>query len=210
MKRVRWGPVIAPLAAVAVLAAACGGTSGPGVASLGTSASGASHSSTSGSSHGASPLAYSQCMRAHGITDFPDPNGQGQIALQGGPGSDLDPNNPQFQAAQQACQSLQPKHAAPSQQQAHQMEQDALKFAQCMRAHGVTNFPDPQFHNTANGFGISLSGGGPGSGLDPNDPQYQSAQNACSKYMHLPAGGPKGGTTQSGPSGSSGSAQVIG
>jgi hypothetical protein len=44
-------------------------------------------------------------MRAHGITYFPDPSSSGPIAR---PGSDLDPNNPQFQAAEKACQSLMP------------------------------------------------------------------------------------------------------
>ena len=48
-------------------------------------------------------LAFSACMRAHGIKDFPDPS-NGGIQLRGGPGSDLDPNNPTFQRAQQACQ----------------------------------------------------------------------------------------------------------
>jgi hypothetical protein len=52
-------------------------------------------------------LALSKCMRAHGIKDFPDPSNDG-IRLNGGPGSDLDPNNAQFQAAQRACQDKLP------------------------------------------------------------------------------------------------------
>jgi hypothetical protein len=51
-------------------------------------------------------LAYSTCMRAHAIKDFPDPglsHGHFGITITATPGSDLDPNNPQFQAAQQAC-----------------------------------------------------------------------------------------------------------
>ena len=52
-------------------------------------------------------LAFSSCMRAHGIKDFPDPsNGGLQIAIH--PGSDLDPSNPTFQKAQQACQKYMP------------------------------------------------------------------------------------------------------
>jgi hypothetical protein len=47
-------------------------------------------------------LAFSACMRAHGIKDFPDPsNGGLRIHVQ--PGSDIDPGNPTFQKAQQAC-----------------------------------------------------------------------------------------------------------
>jgi len=48
-------------------------------------------------------LAYSKCMRAHGIKDFPDP-ANGGLRVTGGPGTDLTPNNAQFQAAQKACQ----------------------------------------------------------------------------------------------------------
>jgi hypothetical protein len=48
-------------------------------------------------------LAFSACMRAHGIKDFPDPS-SGGIQLHSHPGSDLNPNNPTFQRAQQACQ----------------------------------------------------------------------------------------------------------
>jgi hypothetical protein len=44
-------------------------------------------------------------MRAHGIKDFPDPSGNGALALKPQPGSDLDPNNPQFRSANKACQS---------------------------------------------------------------------------------------------------------
>jgi hypothetical protein len=51
-------------------------------------------------------LAFSRCMRAHGVPDFPDPSSGGGVQLQGGAGSDLNPNNPAFQAAQNACQSL--------------------------------------------------------------------------------------------------------
>jgi len=47
-------------------------------------------------------LAFSACMRAHGLKDFPDPSGGG-LSINVHPGSDLDPNNPTFQRAQQAC-----------------------------------------------------------------------------------------------------------
>jgi hypothetical protein len=54
-------------------------------------------------------LAFSACMRHHGIADFPDPDFSGGrigIRIDGGPGSDLDPHSPAFQAAQQACQGF--------------------------------------------------------------------------------------------------------
>ena len=56
-------------------------------------------------------LAYSQCMRDHGLKDFPDPKMDGgriTMGIQAGQTSDLDPNSATFKAAAQACQSLQP------------------------------------------------------------------------------------------------------
>jgi len=57
-------------------------------------------------------LAYSQCMRSHGEPNFPDPTVSGnsvqiKIMVSGGQqGSGIDPNSPQFQAAQTACQPI--------------------------------------------------------------------------------------------------------
>jgi hypothetical protein len=51
-------------------------------------------------------LAFSACMRRHGLPDFPDPtfsNGRISIGLGDGPGGKLDPNSPKFKAAQEAC-----------------------------------------------------------------------------------------------------------
>jgi hypothetical protein len=168
------------MGATLALAACSSDPASPGVANLSATSTTAP---SSGGSTKASPLAYSQCMRAHGVTDFPDPDSQGRIDIQAGPGSDLDPNNPTFQAAQQACQSLRPK---PTAAQQHQFQQAALKFAQCMRAHGVSDFPDP----SANG-GIRIRAG-QGSDLDPNNPTFKAAQQACQK--DLPGAKLGGGT----------------
>lgn len=56
-------------------------------------------------------LAFSACMRKHGLKDFPDPTFTGggvSLRLRGGPGSDLDPQSPLFQKAQSSCQKLIP------------------------------------------------------------------------------------------------------
>jgi hypothetical protein len=53
---------------------------------------------------------YSQCMRSHGVPGFPDPpatpNGQSSPAAS--PGSDVNPDSAQAQAAASACQHLLP------------------------------------------------------------------------------------------------------
>ncbi len=57
--------------------------------------------------------------------------------------------------------------------------QNGARFAACIRAHGVANFPDP---NSQGAIQI-----GPSSGIDPNSPRFQTAQQACQKL--LPNGG---------------------
>ncbi len=58
----------------------------------------------------AQALKFSECMRSHGISGFPDPQslpgGGIRIAIRSGQGGAVDANSPQFQAAQKACQSL--------------------------------------------------------------------------------------------------------
>jgi hypothetical protein len=61
-------------------------------------------------------LAFSACMRSHGVKDFPDPTFSGggvQLRIGGKPGSDLDPSSPIFQKAQTACQGDLPGKFAP-------------------------------------------------------------------------------------------------
>lgn len=114
-------------------------------------------------------------MRAHGVTDYPD---SGNV-LGAGPDSDLNPGNPTYQAAQQACQSLRPAvRLSPA--QVAQDQADALKFSECMRQHGITKYPDPQPASDGNDR-IDLSG------IDLNSPQFQAAAQACKQYQ-VPGG----------------------
>jgi hypothetical protein len=185
-RRRAW-PALAALACLAVLAAACGSASSNSTSDTGAGSPGGSPSS--------SALAYSQCMRAHGITKFPDPNSQGGLSLRAGPGTGIDPNSPQFKAADQACRKLMPgSNLSPAQRAANQARE--IRYSQCMRAHGLPDFPDP---NSQGGIAIK---GQPGSDLDPNNPRFRAASSAC---QHIMAGSGKGGslTTNGGPGGGS-------
>ena len=182
----RAGPLAAALAGAALLAAACSGGSPNPSAGAGSP----------GGSERTSALAYSQCMRARGIKNFPDPSAGGGINISGGQGTSLDPASPQFQAADKTCKSLMPGSALSPAQQA-QVKAGNLKFAQCMRAHGISDFPDP----TSQGQ-IQIQAK-PGSDLDPNNPRYQSANKACQQYQ---LGGGKGGSLSTSGSGSGGGA----
>jgi hypothetical protein len=52
--------------------------------------------------------AFSQCMRDHGVSEFPDPKPDGRMLLKAGPGTGIDPESTEFKAAQKACGKLQP------------------------------------------------------------------------------------------------------
>lgn len=192
------------LAACAVIAAGtlaggCGSASNsPGVASTG-SHSRTPSGSTTASGHG-SPLAYSRCMRAHGVPNFPDPTIQSgggfSISLPQG----VDPRSPQFQAADQACKSQMPGgHFSPAQQ--HEAMAAGLRMSQCMRAHGIKDFPDP---NSQGGIAIKA---GPGSDLDPNNPQFKAANAAC---QHLMPGAKNGTGPQVSSAGGGGGGAAMG
>lgn len=81
-----------------------------------------------------------------------------------------------------ACGSSSDKPSRPS---SSQLKSDGLKFATCMRSHGVPNFPDPGAGSGGHGFRISIT---PNSGINPFSPAFKAAQSACQKL--LPGGGP--------------------
>jgi hypothetical protein len=126
-------------------------------------------------------LAFSQCMRSHGVPNFPDPQAGGGIRI--APNSGVNPLSPAMQAAQKQCGKLLPGggpgHANPNE------EPQMLKLAECMRSHGQNNFPDPTVASgpppsgrtitiVINGYAFKL-----GTGLNPMSPAFQSAMRAC-------------------------------
>jgi hypothetical protein len=168
----KFGWLAAVLAAAGLVVAGCGGGGG-----------GSGSSTTSQAAMRDKEVKYSQCMREHGIKNFPDPQPDGGMLLKAGPGTGIDPDSPQFKAAQRACAKYQPKQGVKfDRAKAQQMQQAALEFAQCMRRHGI-DFPDPQFQDG----GAKMTFGGPG--MNPNDPRFRTAQQACAKNAPGPGGG---------------------
>ena len=181
------------LASVALLASACGGSSTPQVATL-SAAKTTTTTAITAATRQADALKFSQCMRKNGVADFPDPGSGGRIDIGGGSSSDLNRNNPAFQTASKACSQYRPK---PSSAELQALQQNALKFSQCMRKNGVADFPDPNFSSSGGGFGFRASG----SQIDRNSPQFQSAIKACGSLF----GGRRGGFRTGGVSSGSGS-----
>jgi hypothetical protein len=126
-------------------------------------------------------VSFSRCMRTHGVPNFPDPDSNGSIP--GGKTTlrQLAASNSQYQAATEACQDLWP-YQAPTQAQQRQQLTDDVKFAQCMRSHGLPNFPDPTNSDGRVEFAISVSR----DGFDPHSPQILAKAHECQHV--LPAG----------------------
>lgn len=125
--------VLAALAliAVAALITACGSS-----APAGTGANSTSTNARAG-------LKFAECMRAHGVSDFPDPSASGKLTIdEVANGSSLNTQSPAFTQALGACKTLEPAGFTGSKRSAQQ-QAAALKFAQCMRENGVPDFPDP-------------------------------------------------------------------
>jgi hypothetical protein len=105
-------------------------------------ACGSSHKPNSATGSRAHPqaLEFANCMRAHGVPNFPDPTGGGGgVNLEG---TGIDTQSPAFKGARQACAKLTPGAVGGVQATESQFIA-ALRFAKCMRAHGFPAFPDP-------------------------------------------------------------------
>ncbi len=123
------------LIAMAAAISACG-SSAP------AATGGASRPNTA--AHAQKAVKFSECMRSNGVSAFPDPGASGNFTIdQVANGSSLDTSTPAFRQAMSACKNLEPAgftggKRSPVQQSA------ALKFAACIRHHGVKDFPDPE------------------------------------------------------------------
>jgi hypothetical protein len=117
-------PIVAA-AAVLLLAAGCGSSSGATAAATGETGL----------------VAYSNCIRSHGVPNFPDPT-----SSEGIPKDEIPVSNPKLPGASNACEHLMPAGGLGPQTTPHSTRTrlaDALSFARCMRSHGLTSFPDP-------------------------------------------------------------------
>jgi hypothetical protein len=153
--------VVLAAGAVALGASACGGAGSPAVARRGHVA----HTEQ------AQLLAFSVCMRKHGIPDFPDPI-HGRLVINGTVGSPIQPQSPQFQAALKVCNRLTPQ--SPPVQQRH-ADSELLKAVRCMRAHGFTDLPDPKFE-PGGGVKVPLP---PSMLADVGTPRFNAARKLC-------------------------------
>jgi hypothetical protein len=187
----RAAAAIITAAALALLAAACSSRSPTGHGGS---------PNAEGSANSPSAVGYSQCMRSHGVPDFPDPPSSGEVPKAST--QQLGVSSSQLQAAQTACRDLYPNKGGSAglltkdslgqceetgdcPQSLVQAAMTALRtYARCMRSHGVPNWPDPTIDSEGRP-GVNLLHV---QGFDPNSSQTSNIMQEC--YHVMPAGVP--------------------
>jgi hypothetical protein len=157
------GAAIIATSALVLVAMACGGSPSS------TNSGGSSNAGGSTNSH---QVAFSRCMRSNGVINYPDPNTSGVIPKESS--QQLGVTNARFQSATNSCNHLLPNGGhGPNQAQIAYVRALSLKFAQCMRSHGVA-LPDPDSSGRIPD---------PASvGINQGSPQFEAANQACGKY----------------------------
>jgi hypothetical protein len=178
---VRQAGALAAAAGLVLLAAACGGGTSSNSAPASSTPPGGGTSSTSApvsAAYVTDKLGLARCLRAHGVPNYPDPDSSGQ-----------EPANtkqliysPQGQAAVSACSYWNNRVHGDVAAENQALLADYVKFAQCMRSHGLPNFPDPTIAEGRVEFLLSSSQ----DGFDPHSPQVLAKAHQCESV--LPAG----------------------
>ena len=171
--------------ALVVLVAACSSPSSAG-----------GSPAAAGSATSSSAVAYSHCMRSHGVPNFPDPSSSGLVPK--ADPQELGVSSSQLQAAQRACQHLYPTNGGAIRASLMQCEETGdcpqamvqrvmngmRMLTRCMRSHGVPNWPDPTVDSEGRpGFNLLHV-----NGFDPSSPQIDHKLQECEHEM--PGGAP--------------------
>jgi hypothetical protein len=186
-------PITTTLAALAVagLLGACGGNGGGEGGS-----NGGSGEQAEGEENGQALYDWVECMRGEGI-EVPDPtrDAQGNLVITGD-GWDMRPpgvgqpgaasfgeySGEEMQPAQEACgRAPMTAPGVRSDETVQQEQEQLLAFAECMREHGIEDFPDPDFSSTGSTENGGVAGGPFGTISEEveQDPDFPAASETC-------------------------------
>ena len=161
-RTIHWVPAIIT---AAVIIAGCGSSSRSGSATVSTSAA-------TPANRLAQAVRFSDCMRSHGVSNFPDP-GQPKDVL-----TKSEVNSPGFIAAQNACVRLAPPPQPESAATQRARRAAGLAFARCVRSHGFPSFPDPTPTGELSPEMVSAAG------INLHQPAVLQAGYACVGVTH--------------------------
>jgi hypothetical protein len=169
--------------ALSLMLAACGGS---------TPASNAADSEQSQEQKAETKFAdFAKCLREHGVSAEAVSRPGGGHGLKVGPGQ-AGGGPATLEAAEKTCARYrpEPKKVNLSPQQKVEHEEAVQKFAKCMREHGI------KVEASTQGGGVSIkihAHPGAEGAPNPESPAFQSAQQACQKFLPFKGGGPRPG-----------------
>jgi hypothetical protein len=162
-------PAFAVATLLATLMAGCGSSAPPSTTAR-----------QSPSSPGAAAFKFAQCMRTHGVTNFPDPQvtsrGAATSIRQVAPASAV--ASPRFKSAQKACHGFEPAPGNATGGGRQPRAQVLLAFARCLRNHGFADFPDPDRSGQLSLQTISAAG------VDYRSREFLTAAKNCLGVTH--------------------------
>jgi hypothetical protein len=128
---------------------------------------------------GMDALRFAQCMRENGIPEWQDPEpssgnagGPARTAVQAPEG--VDPEL--LGEAMESCKQYLPEGGPGGSQAGTEEQQEGLlRYAQCMRDHGLADFPDPDE------YGLRIP-----PGIDPESEEFTVANDACLDLLPAP------------------------
>jgi hypothetical protein len=166
-----------PLAALAIIVAGCGSSAPSQSDTAGNSGTITASGTDTKATAQAKAVKFSECIRAHGVPHFPDPDAKGDYVF----GIDVSPAV--WTKAVNACKALEPPGAL-SGKRSPKQQSDALRFAECVREHGVKDFPDP-----VNGDPLIDTTKIPSSNRPGGMTILNAATHKCRATLKLAAGG---------------------
>lgn len=144
-------------------------------------ACGSSGQSTDPPASGDAAVTYAQCLRGHGVPNFPDPSPGAPLRIP----SDINADAPAFKSAQAACAKLLPAGGrSGSSSQSWRLQLSAV--ARCMRKHGVPTFADPTRSPPPPGHGNVMGANGVYLAVGPPTSQQTPAFRSAATTCHLP------------------------
>jgi hypothetical protein len=183
----RWATATVAAVVLLTVVAACSGQSTP----TGSAGAGAGTASTSTPS----AVAYSACMRSHGVPNFPDPGTNGGIPK--GDAQSFGVSSSQLGSAQTACRQMLPSTGGSFLQASQQcLDADSCSpavvqqiltvqraYSRCVRPRGFPNWPDPTIDAQGRPY-FDVSGAGISSATT-HSPQFLSVDRICEHLVGI-------------------------
>jgi hypothetical protein len=172
-RRPRLRATVGMVALIGLIGAGCGSSAPSETGTAGSAGTGGTKKATGQDQ----AVKFAECIRAHGVPHFPDPDTKGDFVFA------IDVSPEVWGKAVDACKDLEPPGAL-SGKRSPKQQSAALRFAGCIRENGVKDFPDP-----VNGDPLVDTTKIPSSDKPGGMTMLNAAMKKCGSLLDLAAGG---------------------